>query len=151
MVTQSHLPYAELICDTAAVLLNRNPKSFPEIFDVLYERSASNAAARTVLDRARRDQPQDLASRDFSVPFEDPRWNSFLPQDMIYNRFNQIRSYLWQRHIQNLPPEEVPRFFAKLIQVIDSIQRSGHLDALMSINGVPASNEALLRYLEQNL
>lgn len=150
-VNANHAPYAELLCDVASVLINRNPTTFVEIFYEFFWDSANDEETFQFLSSLMVDQPFELNSRDFSIHHEDHRWNHYDPKKLIYNRFNQIRSYLWHRYISDLPAEKEAEFFAKLVDVTHKIYASQRLDQLTAIVGLKDANAALIELLEQDL
>lgn len=148
IVAQEHTAYAELLCDVAAVMLNRNPRALPEMIDEFYKITAKWPDERASMDSLLSDQPRELSLRDFTVPYQEPGWKSYRPKDINYNRFNQIRSYLWQRWIERVPAGQEPRAFAKLVNTFEAVYFQGQLDLMTSMNGTAASNEALINHLE---
>lgn len=146
-----HAPYAELVCDVASIILNRNPSSFADIFHEFYANAENDPETQEFLDSTMVDRPFELSSRDFSVHHEDPRWHKYEPRHSVYNRFNQIRSYLWHRWIKDLPAEQAPQFFSNLLYFIEFLYRTERLDQLTYLIGVKNANVALIELMEASL
>jgi len=151
LVAYTHVPFAELLCDTASVLLDRDPTVFKQFISETTDILTS--VDPTFRDRFERvmDRPLDLSVRDFSIPYTDAKWDDYNPDDRVYNRFNQIRAYLFQRWISRLPKESNSVFFFELFRIISTVYQSNHLDHLIHHQGLPKSNTMLIEYMEDEL
>lgn len=143
-------PYAELFCDTMAVLVTGDLKAMVNAMSELKEIAKTNVNLQKALERSLRDHPQEFSVRDFSISHTDARWEKYNPADSNYNRFNQIRAYLGSK-IASISYSERKLFFVKLMNALNPIFQGERLDQLMMFNGVGESNKALIEYLEGEL
>lgn len=148
---REHQVYGELLADTMATILTRNPKEATQM--ILEVQAYLRTFPETVdfAERIFKDTPIELSGRDFSVSDQDPRWASYEPADMTYNRFNQIRSYLWHKELKNLPIGKESASFSKILKIFAEVYHDGGVDELARREGVAKSNAALIEYLNKKL
>lgn len=151
IILMSHNSYAELICDVAAILLLRQPTIFKTLTMDLLALTPKTPASLPVIGQLEAELVTPLNHRDFSILPMDPRWADYQPKDWTYNRFNQIRSYLWNRWIKDLPPQRGPLFFGKLVQTLETVYRAGAFDRMLYATSVYDSNQALIKHLDSQL
>jgi hypothetical protein len=148
---KSHSSFAELLCDTMSVLVTGNTKAISDMMNEIGALAEQDPVLKKAVANAFRDQPAELSRRDFSLTPEDLRWDSYAPEDMDYNRFNQIRAFLGTNWIQKIPPDKRALFFPALLRAIDPVFGTGQIEMLTSYQGLPAANKALMQYLDQSL
>lgn len=150
MLLNTHLPIAELLCDLMAVLVTGNRSAVKDLLNEIVDLAKTDPALQKAVSKSFQDQPEDLSRRDFAVSFQDSRWEDYRPKDMIYNALNQLRAYSGAR-IEKIPPEKRSPFFRALLESLDPVYAGGQLDYLLSFEGAPAANKALIEYLDQKL
>lgn len=151
LLVEMHTPYAEILCDLMPTLMSRDPRLFTKMIGEAQAYMRQEPELMKFADRFNPEAPKELSIRDFSVSENDARWESYNPRDMTYNRFNQIRSYLWNRWIKNLPPGQEVRFFEAAFATIEKIHHSSYIDNIMMYAGTPNSNLQFIQFLETNL
>lgn len=148
-VGKSHMPYAELLCDTSAVLITRDPKAISNLLEaVTIQNQLSQFTDST---KSNLQSNQDLNSRDFSIDPNDSHWKAYQPRNIDHNRFNQVRSYLWHRWISKLPPNLNAEFYKVLQNELEHIHIDTMFDKIYYSNGLYESNKILIDHLEKKL
>jgi hypothetical protein len=151
VLMKSHSSFAELLCDTMSVLVTGNTKAISDLMNEIGALAEQDPILKKAVANAFRDQPAELSRRDFSLSPEDSRWDTYSPEDMDYNRFNQIRAFLGTNWIQKIQPGKRILFFPALLKALDPVFGTGQIDMLMAYQGLPAANKALIQYLDQSL
>jgi hypothetical protein len=147
----SHTPYAELLCDLAPTLLARDPRLFRRALLKTHAFMKTDTYLAKYANRLFPDRPLKFSLRDFSISPKDSGWDNYEPTDLNYNRFNQVRSYLWNRWIKFLPQGREADFFNAVFTSLNTINQKGEIDLLMSQSGVFRSNLKLIEILEADL
>ncbi len=151
VLAMAHTPYAELLCDLMAVIATRNPKAISEMMTEIKNLAALDPELEKRIAVSFKDQPNDLSWRDFTLSHNDPRWAAYTPSDFNYNRFNQIRAYLGERWLHELPIEKHPALFANTLSLLDQVYLTQQLEYVVSTQGLVTANKMLIEFLEQKL
>ncbi|MNL28312.1 hypothetical protein D3C87_1499490 [compost metagenome] len=151
MLADSHTAYAELLCDLMPTLITRDSKLFPQFIDETRTFVEKTPELSIHVDRLVKDKPYGLSVRDFSISDKDPRWDSYDPKDGHYNRFNQLRAYLWNNWIKDLPREKSSQLFQSVLGFLRLVHAQGQLDILKDSEGIAESNRLLIEALDQHL
>lgn len=137
---KSHMPYAELLCDTSAILISRNPRGISDLLSSINE-----------IESDQTNQTITLSSRDFSIDPTNPIWKSYKPKNIDHNRFNQIRGYLWHRWISKLPKNKNAEFYRALQNELEFVHSDTMFDKIYYSDGLYESNKILIEHLDLKL
>lgn len=139
-----HMPYAELFCDVMAILVTGEPQAMSRLIAELLTK-ASPKLQKQINDEF----GHTLDRRDFSVAVDDPRWKDYRPKNVVYGRFNQIRSYLWAKKMKDLPQDQRSSFFANLINIVQPLYaNSRNAEAAYALLPLYEVNEQVISYLD---
>lgn len=142
-----HWPFAEILCDVMAVLVARDPQAISRLIAEMIE-----IAPATLKGRLQKEFAMALGQRDFSISSWDPRWKEFDTSDVVYARYNQVRSYLWESHMRNLETNLRADFFGRLFGASEQLYKgSDILERAYAGNDLFEVNQQIIGFLEGQL
>src|SRR3989338_5178203 len=118
IVTKSHEPLAELLCDLMGVIVTKDPKAYNKLlheFLIYWSLEESQKFRTESLDPI-------LGQRDFSVQVANKDWEKFDPQfRRNHNYLNQTRSHIWNQWLSRLPRTKHALVFEKTLQLFSEL------------------------------